>query len=417
MTDPFERRLTGLLRGYADGGVRPIDRFAIAEETIMHGQAMPRWRRGVGPLLGERALVPLVVGLLLTALVGGALLAGSRLIRPLQPLRTYIGEFVSAPDLSVPMSYPRLVALVDGRVLVIGHDGADGSGPGIRALIYDPTTGISEATGELVSSDAVPIDAAVSLKDGRVLVIGTGSARILDPNTRRFTPTGPMVMPRQGASVVALRDGRVLIAGGNPVGEDGATSSAELFDPASLTFSPTGSMTTTRSGASMAVLADGRVFMAPGDSRYTVEIYDPRTGTFSDAGQLSSYGFDGAVTLPDGRVFVFGGSTLTDHGFAQVWDPTSLTVSEQRDLPGFASHASPLEDGRILLTGGEPGNWSGIFDPATQSTTRIPSTSAWKPGAIRLADGRVLIVGGDADGDLGTCCSWPPGVTTVQIFH
>ncbi len=83
----FETLLSGQLREYAEAGVRPIDRFAIAEETIAGGRTMPRWRRawGLAPMRGSRVLIPLLVGLLLVALVGGALLVGSRLVLPKPP--------------------------------------------------------------------------------------------------------------------------------------------------------------------------------------------------------------------------------------------------------------------------------------------------------------------------------------------
>jgi hypothetical protein len=453
MTDPtFESLLTGQLRAYAEAGVRPIDRFAIAEETIAGGRALPRWRRGwsLAPTRGNRVLMPLLVGLLLAALAGGALLVGSRLLAPRTPPHTYVNELVSAPDLSLPMAHPALVPLLDGRVLVIGDDG-DGGGTGTRALVYDPATGVSAPTGPLVSSDSLGVESTVRLKDGRVLVIANTFAdpqqdatQVFDPSTRRFTRVGSRITPRTGAAVALLPDGHVLFAGGTPSGQDGATSSAELFDPDTLAFSPTGSMGTSRSMHSMAVLPDGRVFVSPGESRTTVETYDPRTGTFSGAGTMSSY-FHGnmAIALPDGRVVVLGGSSLSGQGFAEVWDPTSLTFSPgcrprpcpvlapdggmmaaESDLPGPVTSATLLDDGRILLAGeqriGEQtASWSGTYDPTTGVTTPIQTTRAWDPRATRLADGRVLVVGGLTDGrtDHGEGGMSAPAVTTVEIFQ
>jgi hypothetical protein len=235
----------------------------------------------------------------------------------------------------------------------------------------------------------------------------------------RFTPTGPMVTPRSMAGVVALPDGRALIAGGYATGADGATASAELFDPSTMTFSATGSMGTSRSMPSLAVLADGRVFVSPGESRTSVETYDPRTGAFSWAGTMSDYGYGDAVPLPDGRVAVIGGTSLSRRGFVEVWDPTTLTISPVRELYGRVRSATALEDGRILLVGGEPGNWAGVYDPVASATKVLPSTRGWAPKAVRLADGRVLIVGGLTDGDLrpeggGTSA---PGVSTVEVFE
>ena len=134
-----------------------------------------------------------------------------------------------------------------------------------------------------------------------------------------------MITPRIMAGVVALPDGRALIAGGYPSGQDAATSSAELFDPDTLTFSPTGSMGASRSMPSMAVLPDGRVFVAPGESRTTAETYDPSTGTFSAAGTMSSYGYGDAIALPDGRVVVLGGMSLGTAASRKCGTRASLT--------------------------------------------------------------------------------------------
>lgn len=101
MPDPtFESLLTGQLRAYAESGVRPIDRFAIAEETIAGGRTMPRWRRGwgVASMRGNRVLIPLLVGLLLAALAGGAFLVGSRLQAPKTLQDTGVSIFVRRDD-------------------------------------------------------------------------------------------------------------------------------------------------------------------------------------------------------------------------------------------------------------------------------------------------------------------------------
>jgi len=421
MADPtFETMLAGRLREYAEGGVRPMDRYALAEGIIATGRPTGRW--GWTAAIGRRSLMPLVVGLLLAALVGGAVLVGGRLLARPQPPHRYAHELIAAPELSLPMAYPTLVALRDGTVLVIGTEGG-GVPRGTRALVYDPVSGVSQTTGPLVSgpSSELGLTTAVQLDDGRVLLIGSVEdrpvAQMFDPSTRQFTATRLLISPAM-AGVARLPDGRVLIAGGYPSGTDAATSSAELLDPDSMTLSFTGSMGTSRSLPSLVTLPDGRVFVSPGDSRYTVETYDPRTGTFSDAGTMASYGYGKAIALQDGRVVVIGGTSLSRLGFVQVWDPASKTFSPEQRLPGslVRGTATLLDDGRILLLGGEPGNWSGIYDPTTGVTTPIPETRTWKPGAVRLADGRVLIVGGLRDGE--TPGGIPaPGVTTVQIFQ
>jgi hypothetical protein len=433
----FETLLSRQLRAYAEAGVRPIDRFAIAEETIAGGRSMPRWRRrwSLAPMRGNRVLIPLLVGLLLVALAGGALLVGSRLQAPKTPPRTYLNELVSAPDLSMPMAQPALVPLLDGRVLVIGDDG-NGGGTGTRALVYDPATGVSEPTGPLVSGDSLGVGAAVRLTDGKVLAIGNAVAQVFDPATMSFTLVGPMVTPRADGKLALLRDGRVLMAGGTPPTDPNTTlATAELFDPATGTFSATGSMATTRSRHSMTTLADGRVLVAGGGTADgdagqdldTAEIYDASAGTFTPADSASQIkGLHLPVLLSDGRVVLIGqriGSLGPRWAPAAVFDPVTRTFAGLTTVDTSPGTATLLGDGRIFLTGWwgstRSGNWSGIYDPASGEITETGTLGGWAPSAARLADGRVLIVGGLTDGNIrpaggGTSA---PGVSTVEIFQ
>ena len=410
MPDPtFETRLSDQLRAFAEGGVRPIDRFAIAEATIASGRTVPRWRRRDGAARwNDRLLIPLLVGLLLAALVGGTVLVGGwRLALPSLPgPHAYRDELVSVPDLSTAMSSPVLVTLADGRVLVIGDRGT--LPPGTIALVYDPATGASERVGPMVSPDRW-VSGAVRLHDGRVFVLGDGVDQIFDPTAMQFVPVGPTVTPRSGGTASLLLDGRVLIAGGLPaggvVGTDPALRSAELFDPATLTSTPTGSIATPTGGGPMATLPDGRVFMASSDA---AEIYDPSTGTFGPASTTTSGGGGTPVVLRDGRVILVGSTGLYDGGRIQVWDPASQAFSAH-DIAEPLSGATLLDDGRVFLLGmcrGRSAGWTGVYDPATGVTTPTPGTRACRPTSTRLDDGRVIIVGGVE-----------PAVPTVEIFQ
>src|SRR5437879_3189367 len=74
-----------------------------------------------------------------------------------------------------------------------------------------------------------------------------------------------MTTPRADQSAAALRDGRVLIAGGTTnANVGGVTTSVEIYDPNAHTFAPTGSMTVPRQGATATLLTDGRVLLAGG---------------------------------------------------------------------------------------------------------------------------------------------------------
>lgn len=411
MSDPtFESQLSRQLRAYADAGVRPIDHFAVAEDTIAAGRTMPRWRSpwGRAATPGSRVLVLVLVGLLLAALGGGALVVGSRLLAPPPlPMRhTYLDELVPAPDLPTPMT-ATLVTLADGRVLVIGSD--FGVGNGLAALVYDPATGGSVDAGLIVPLGQW-VGSALLLRDGRVLILGDGGSQIFDPATMQFQSAAPAVTPRSGGSAALLLDGRVLIAGGFPpggtTGEVPALRTAELFDPGTMTSTPTGPIATSTGGGPMVTLSDGRVFMATDPA---AEIYDPGTGTFGAAGGASSGGGGRPVVLPDGRVVLAGSTGLYDGGLITLWDPATRASSTHALLGEPLADATVLDDGRVLLIGmcrGRSGGWTGVFDPATEVTTPTPRTRACRPALTRLADGRVLIVGG-----------LEPAAPTVEIFR
>ena len=109
-----------------------------------------------------------------------------------------------------------------------------------------------------------------------------------------FAPAGTMTSPRVLHTATLLTDGSVLIAGGELAAQPPfvTQSSAELYDPRSGTFTAVGNMTTPRSEHTATLLPDGRVLIAGGGitstqgmlgdpSLASAELYDPKTGTFS----------------------------------------------------------------------------------------------------------------------------------------
>jgi hypothetical protein len=86
-----------------------------------------------------------------------------------------------------------------------------------------------------------------------------------------------MSVARQGATAALLNDGRVLVAGGSV--NLAATNfqdlaSAEIYDPKTGKFSATGSMSEPLNGATATLLKDGRVLIAGGGAP-PAELYRP----------------------------------------------------------------------------------------------------------------------------------------------
>jgi N-acetylneuraminic acid mutarotase len=107
---------------------------------------------------------------------------------------------------------------------------------------------------------------AVRLADGRVLVAGGGwystRAELYDPATNSWTRTGNMNVGRIAFTGTLLRDGRVLVVGGNSLG--GVQASAELYDPSTGRWASTGSPRTPRRDHTATLLPNGTVLVAGG---------------------------------------------------------------------------------------------------------------------------------------------------------
>jgi hypothetical protein len=234
--------------------------------------------------------------------------------------------------------------LADGSVLIAG--GYDNNDSALAsAVLYHPATNTFSPTGPLAVARG--LYAATRLADGRVLIAGGGpasyagagtflaSAELYDPKTGTFSPTGSMATSREDHTATLLPDGRVLIAGGNDVG-DHAVGSAELYNPKSGTFSPTGSMRTARGFHTATLLSDGRVLIVGGNAgswsftgaiRASAEIYDPKAGTFTATGEMTdARTYHTATLLSDGRVLVTGGyGHLAPLASAEIYDPKTGT--------------------------------------------------------------------------------------------
>jgi hypothetical protein len=475
--DLFESRLAAALRRRADGAPTVVDAGAIARSAAASQGTSGRSVVGFGFALSPSWLI-MVVSLLALLAVGAVLVAGLLLRTPhlgvLVPtgpmsagrdspkaLRLLDGRVLvvggSSPDSpatelydpemgafapSGAMTTPERVGfaaalLRDGRVLVVG--GFDTSGDTIGTLpfgeSYDPDTGVFTRTGPMVEPRRY-LWSLLTLPDGRVLVAGDesdagilASVEMFDPVTGTFSGAGSLIEPRTRPTLSLLPDGRVLVAGG--WGLDGPLASAEIYDPATGTSTPTSPMAGPRDFDAAITLSDGRVLLVGGEggtgTLTSVEAYDPATGTFRGAGSLLTERSGATLAMtPDGRVVVAGGANKDGSPrTTELYDPASGTSQVVGRLAIGADGggesgtvASALEDGSVLLVGGQGANAMryfppgvaarGMVSPPVNSTAALGSpasvigfASVSGPGtlrtghtATRLLDGRVLITGG-----------------------
>jgi large repetitive protein len=293
--------------------------------------------------------------------------------------------------------------------------------------------GTFTATGSMISPRAG--HTATLLSDGSVLIAGgnsfdsfgykiLSSVELYDPRTGRFTATSNMLTRRSWHTATLLPDGRVLIAGGSS-GADAATgaatalSSAEIYDPRTRTFTAAGEMSA-RYSATATLLNSGKVLIAggvnPGQGYCCfpvgAELYDPHTGTFTATGDMTEGWADTATLLANSKVLITRGHPVTgpDVSSAELYDPTSgtFTVAGYTTTNHTGATATLMTNGRVLMAGGDIGDGDGgsavaeLYDSATGAFSRTGNMTVGREQHTEtlLPDGSVLFAGGHLTIDL-----------------
>ena len=268
---------------------------------------------------------------------------------------------------------------------------------------------------EETGSGAFSSGTATLLPNGKVLVTAGSAAKLYDPASRTWTPTGSLDESRSGPTATLLANGKVLVAGGIS-GAIFETRSAELYDPATGSWTPTGSLNIGRYSHTATLLPDGRVLVVGGfqQSSYrppvplpVAELYDPASGTWSRTGDLATgRGSHTATLLLNGKVLVAGGESIFSVASAELYDPASGTWTGTGSLADarYSHTAMLLDNGKVLVAGGTNFSDSShsylasaeLYDPQSGSWTTTGSLGSKRVfhTATLLSTGKVLVVGG-----------------------
>lgn len=235
------------------------------------------------------------------------------------------------------------------------------------------------------------------------------------PRAAAWATTGSLRSKREGHTLTMLRDGRVLVVGGNL--HIGLLASAELYDPRTGEWSSAGSLTTGREYQTATLLADGRVLVAGGysqpDTLASAELYNPTKGTWTaTSSMIEPRALGTATLLPNGDVLVVGGEVLGSGphllASAELYDPTSGAwhATGSMRTPRSGHSATLLPNGKVLVVGGRDFasgadratvlSSAELFDPTTGTWTATGDLAVARTGhtATMLKDGEVLVAGG-----------------------
>ncbi len=373
---------------------------------------------------------------------------------------------IVTPTLALPLFEHEAVLLDDGRILVSGGLTGVANNDFIAPIplgltqVYDSKAGMWLLIEPLDSPGF--LHSAVKLADGQVLAVGLGygqgelipgMAGVFDPGAGDWTPLSNSPLSRAIPNLVALNDGRILVAGGLDFsGSASPTSLAipkevEIYDPATGDWQQAAAMNQAFEYQRLFPLNDGRVIALrilgqDVDATAHAELYDPTADTWTIVGDHDPYYLPtDAVKLSDGRLLVIGALAqaarksirYSDHGgtlrkYVYLEDGRIFNVEEfAEQFPGAKLYdpdtgawipaegmaqaridytLTLLPDGRVLAAGGKDLG-SDPYKYVYLATTELfdPATGRWLPGpdlseprarhtATLLPDGSVLLAGG-----------------------
>jgi len=351
---------------------------------------------------------------------GRVLVVGGRQDNSAELFDPASGSFSLTGEMRIAQNWCSGVLLANGKVLVVGD---------IEGTLYDPQTERFAPAGPY-AKPSYYLNTTTLLADGRVLLVGDDPARLYDPATNTFNETGSLgaatrIYGLELNTATLLTNGNVLITGGmnDEVSPLGLVAAAELYDAAAGKFRTTSPMRVPRDGHAAARLPDGRVLVVGGFSATCddaflcgrrlsyAELYDPSSGTFADAGNMTLPRVTPRATpLTNGDVLITGGADAS----AELYHPSSrpsyqglwwnspagsesgwgVSIAHQGDIlfatwstydadgnptwfampRGDLVDPAPTYSGTLYRTNGPPFN-AGTFDPSAVAATAVGSAT------------------------------------------
>jgi hypothetical protein len=204
---------------------------------------------------------------------GDNVLADAELFHPASRTFEKIGS------MTVPRFNHGAVLLTDGRVLLAGGYSTNSNrGFTVSAEIFDPKTKSFAAIATPLGPHAGNI---VTLANGDLLLVGIDDPPVASSTSEVFDgenwrPAMPVWSARWGATSTLMHDGSIVIAGG---GHFYTTNDLSTFDPASQSYRSLGALQIARSQHAAIVLRDGRLLVIGGQDQARINQTGESLGT------------------------------------------------------------------------------------------------------------------------------------------
>ncbi|XXY51772.1 kelch repeat-containing protein [Sorangium sp. So ce269] len=352
------------------------------------------------------------------------------------------------PAMITPRGGHTATLLQDGRVLVAGGDGGDGTVLLREVELYDPASK-TWAPAAPLPSPLREVAATAVLPDGLALLTDGEHVEVYSPDLDLWSAAAPLTPALTAPHAVLLPGGKLMMLGGAS-----GSLAGSVYDDLAGTWTPI----RTLSGAAAAtatLLRDGRV-LAVNNGRGN--IYDPETDSWTPTSRATLWSRTYRATrLASGDVLFVGGYDFSDQMSSQLYlHETDLWLAIQGHdpfyypypecLPGVGYDrgvgVSLLPSGSVLLTGGMVSYTCGIYDEdghpvdlwyysefSAELEVYEPARAAWVPLDVEppetmaradhtvtsLHDGSVLIAGGLVASDLPAGAPVP--TASALLFH
>jgi hypothetical protein len=298
---------------------------------------------------------------------GRLFVTGGHIDNNVGPAYTYTynpfsNSWTRLPDMNAGRWYPTNTALANGDMLVVSGD--------IDLIVGNNTLPQVWQTASSTWRDLTTARLALPLypylylaPNGRVFNAGPNqNTSYLDiSGTGTWTTLANSNFGNRGeytGTSVMYDNGKVMIIGGG----DTATNTVEVIDlnASSPAWRYVGAMTYRRRYSNATLLPDGKVlvtggttlsgFNDPGGAVYAAEMWDPATENWSTLASMAVYrGYHStSVLLPDGRVLSSGGTVWSSQSNAEIYSPPYLFRGTR---PAISSAPATVDYGQTFFVG------------------------------------------------------------------